>query len=74
MSKKKTGTGSLVVSGIFLLISLLIVILQLIPFNMQEAINDYMEAMQNSDINSNELGELIIMVTLKQVNQYLQLM
>ena len=64
MNKKRSNKTSLIVSGIFLLIALLIVIFQLIPFNMQDAINDYMEAMQNSDINSNELGELIIMVTL----------
>lgn len=64
MNKKRSSKTSLIVSGIFLLIALLIVIFQLIPFNMQNAINDYMEAMQNSDINSNELGELIIMVTL----------
>ena len=64
MNKKRSSKASLIVSGIFLLIALLIVIFQLIPFNMQNAINDYMEAMQNSDINSNELGELIIMVTL----------
>ena len=60
VNKKK----STIVLGIFLVLALLITIFQLIPFNLKNEIREYFESMQNSNINQEQVGELIIILSL----------
>ena len=60
LNKKK----STIVMGIFLLIVLLITIFQLIPFNLEQEIANYFETMQNSNVDQEQVGELIIILSL----------
>ena len=60
LNKKK----STIVMGIFLLIVLLITIFQLIPFNLKQEIANYLETMQNSNVDQEQVGELIIILSL----------
>ena len=60
LNKKK----STIVMGIFLLIVLLITILQLIPFSLKQEMANYLETMQNSNVDQEQVGELIIIVSL----------
>lgn len=60
----KKNYKPLIIKSVILLIIILIAIFQLIPFNLKESINDYYESMQNSDINVEQLGELVIIVSL----------
>ena len=58
LNKKK----STIVMGIFLLIVLLITIFQLIPFNLKQEMANYLETMQNSNVDQEQVGELIIIL------------
>ena len=60
INKKK----STIVLGVFLVIALLITIFQLIPFNLKKEITNYFESMQSSNINQEQVGELIIILSL----------
>ena len=60
LNKKK----STIVMGIFLLIVLLITIFQLIPFNLKQEMANYLETMQNSNVDQEQVGELIIILSL----------
>ena len=60
LNKKK----STIVMGLFLLIVLLITIFQLIPFNLKQEMANYLETMQNSNVDQEQVGELIIIFSL----------
>ena len=60
----KKNYKPLIIKSVILLVVILIAIFQLIPFNLKESIIDYYESMQNSDINVEQLGELVIIVSL----------
>ena len=64
VKEKLNKKNSTIIMGIFLLIVLLITIFQLIPFNLKQEMANYLETMQNSNVDQEQVGELIIIMSL----------